>query len=178
MLVINTERLLLRSLEIEDAPVLFAYRSREEIFRYHNWQPIIENDAVDFIKKYGFGNNLRIHQWNQFAVTLREDGILIGDCGILLIDQNEAEIGYTIAPIYQEKGFASEAVYALITYLFKIFGINKLKAQTIPDNKASIKLLMKMGFQEEDNQDVDIEGDLMFILDSKRYLAIHDNNLT
>ena len=55
--------------------------------------------------------------WHQLGIYLAESEELIGDCGFKLLDENRAEIGYTIAPDYQNRGFGFEAIQSLLNFL-------------------------------------------------------------
>jgi len=49
-----------------------------------------------------------------------KDGQLIGDIGVRFLDDSQVELGYTLSPEYQGKGYAAEAVNAVIDYLFTV----------------------------------------------------------
>lgn len=70
----------------------------------------------------------------QIAICKKDTGEVIGDCGVRLLsnDSCEVEIGYTIAPTYQGKGFAIEAVKAVIDYIFNILHKNRVYAFVDP----------------------------------------------
>jgi RimJ/RimL family protein N-acetyltransferase len=174
-LIIYSNRVFLRPLCNDDAGELFTYRSKPEVAKYQLWKPVELNDAITFIKKARFYTRLINKQWNQFAICLRNKDTLIGDIGLLLIDQ-KAEIGYTIAPHFQRMGFAFEAVTSIIKYLFNNHIVNTIIAYTDPNNVPSIMLLRKIGFQlDSSHQQEGIDcTDLCFILEND----IHHNGKT
>ena len=86
--------------------------------------------------------------WLQLAVCLKE-GQLIGDVGIHFLEDEQMEIGYTLSPDYQGRGYAIEAVQAVVEYLFSALKKHRVTASVDPDNGPSIKLLEKMGFRKE-----------------------------
>jgi RimJ/RimL family protein N-acetyltransferase len=162
---IDSYKVFLRPLSGEDSANLFSYRSKPEVAKFQLWQPVEINDAIRFIKKARFHTELINHQWNQFAICLRTNEEMIGDIGILLKD-HKAEIGFTIAPHFQRKGFAFEAVTSLIKYLFQNHIVHTIIAYTDPKNVPSLTLLKKMDFYQDSlndraNRDV---TDLCFIL--------------
>jgi RimJ/RimL family protein N-acetyltransferase len=75
--------------------------------------------------------------------------ILIGTCGATLpLELNhDPEIGYGVLPAYQRRGYASEAVVALIEWIFSRPHVRSVNAQTFPHLKASLGVLAKNGFQ-------------------------------
>jgi RimJ/RimL family protein N-acetyltransferase len=89
--------------------------------------------------------------WYQLVITLRATGAVIGDCG-LHPDAHEArvcEIGFTVAPSHQRQGLGTEAVGALLAYLFDERGKQRLIAYADVDNAPSHRLLEAHGFRRE-----------------------------
>ena len=76
--------------------------------------------------------------------------MLIGDIGIhFLEDDAQAEIGYTISPDYQGQGYGTEAVSAVISYLFTGLRKHRIIASVDPRNTRSVKLLDRLGMRRE-----------------------------
>jgi len=103
------------------------------------------------------------------GVYTNSTGGLIGDIGLhfLAKNSNSAEIGYTIAPEHQRKGYAFEGIERVLAYLFETFKISQVFADVIRGNTASIALLQKLGAQQvnvTDHQNLiqTEEGDLLF----------------
>jgi len=146
---IETERLFLRTLNLTDKDAFFKYRSMPEVYKYQAWCPKNTAEIEAFIIK-----NLAVHlnekdTWLQLAVCLK-GGPLIGDIGVhCLVDEQQVEIGYTLSPEYQGKGYAAEAVRAVIAYLFSELEKHRVSASVDPDNSRSVKLLEKLGFRKE-----------------------------
>ena len=90
-------------------------------------------------------------EWFQFAVGLRATGQLIGDCAAMpqAGDPRQCEIGFTIAPDYQGRGYATEAVRLLLNYLFTERGKHRITAYCDPRNAASVALLERLGMRRE-----------------------------
>jgi RimJ/RimL family protein N-acetyltransferase len=85
----------------------------------------------------------------QIAFQSVEVGTLVGDAMLrIAAGGKSAEIGYTIAPKYQQLGFGSEGVKALLDYAVPRLGLELVEASTLEDNEASIALLLSLGFQE------------------------------
>jgi RimJ/RimL family protein N-acetyltransferase len=61
----------------------------------------------------------------------------------------QAEIGFTLAPAEQGKGYASEAVRAVLHHLFLVRGLHKVAAECDARNTASARLLERVGFTRE-----------------------------
>lgn len=76
----------------------------------------------------------------------REDRELIGFCGLdLLWGGDEIEIGYWLAPDYWGKGLATEAGQAVMQHGFGSLGLQRIVAVAHPENRASIRVLEKLG---------------------------------
>jgi RimJ/RimL family protein N-acetyltransferase len=146
---IKIDRLLIRQLEMQDKNVFFEYRSMPEVYRYQGWKPRTIHDAQDFINRnIGIIPNTK-NTWLQLAVCLIE-GQLIGDLGVhFLEDGYQVEIGYTLAPTFQGKGYATEAVKAVLNHLFKVLLKHRVTASVDPENTKSALLLERIGFQKE-----------------------------
>lgn len=146
---IITERLLIRTLGEKDTEVFFGYRSHPQVGRYQGWHPVSINEIEVFIAK-----NLEIvpntsGTWLQMAICLRDDQ-LIGDIGIhFLDDPAQVEIGYTLSPAFQGRGYANEAVKAVMDYLFTDLHKHRISASVDPENIRSIRLLEKLGMRKE-----------------------------
>lgn len=145
---IETKQLTLRRLEMNDKQSLYAYRSLPEVALYQSWQPSTLEEAENFILRTLEADPFKEDQWIQMAVCLKS-GTMIGDIGIHFIDEFQAELGYTLSPLYQHQGYAFEAVSAVIDLLFTQFHKHRITASADPDNRNSIRLLEKLGFRKE-----------------------------
>lgn len=89
--------------------------------------------------------------WFQIALVLKDTGKLIGDCAIHTLpqDNDQVEIGFTVDPLFQNKGFGLEAVKCLLEYIFKVLNKHRVIAVTDVRNKNSIKLLERIGLRRE-----------------------------
>lgn len=88
--------------------------------------------------------------WGPWLAVLKSDGTIIGDLGFKGApdDKNAVEIGYGFLEGYWHKGYATEAVGILMEWAWEQEGVHKIKAETLPDNPGSIRVLEKMGMEE------------------------------
>src|SRR3954452_17382511 len=108
---LDSPRLLLRHFKDADLPIFHAYRNDPEVARFQSWQQPTEDQARAFIDEMKTLQPGVPGEWFQFAVELKETGLLIGDLA-MKVDREEprqAEIGYTFAHEHQGKGYATEA---------------------------------------------------------------------
>jgi len=149
--VLESPRLLLRRLEPRDSGAVFAYRSAPRVYEYQLWVPENEQEVREFIHhKIAALPNTK-GTWFQFAVCLRDGGELIGDCGIRFPedDEEQVEIGITLSPAHQSRGYAAEALESLLQYVFGTLGKHRVFASVDPENRACIKLLERVGMRRE-----------------------------
>jgi RimJ/RimL family protein N-acetyltransferase len=115
------ERVLLRRFRPADVAEFVAYRSRAEVARFQSWDaPYPREEGERFVRQQMNEHPDTAGEWFQFAVALRPAGQLIGDCAAMphAGDPRQCEIGFTIAPGYQGRGYATEAARLLVGYLF------------------------------------------------------------
>src|SRR5215210_518471 len=115
---IESPKLVLRHFKPADLPAFHAYRNDSEVAKYQGWDAFTKEHAIAFIEEMASLQPGIPGEWFQFAVELKETGLLIGDCA-LKPDREEprqAEMGYTLAREHQGKGYASEAVSTLLDY--------------------------------------------------------------
>jgi len=145
-------RVVLRRLRPGDLAALVRYRSEPAVARFQGWDsPYPAADGERLI-----GEMLGRHpdtpgEWFQFAIAIEPDGRLAGDCGALISadDPRQAEIGFTLAPEHQGAGYATEAVLALLGYLFGERAKHRVTASCDPRNTRSAALLERVGMRRE-----------------------------
>src|SRR5271170_4736769 len=112
-------RVVLRRFRAEDVAEFVAYRSDPEVARYQSWDaPYPQEEGERFIRQMKTAHPDTPGEWFQFAVVLRATGQLAGDCAAMprADDPSQCEIGFTIAPRYEGRGYATEAVRLLVGY--------------------------------------------------------------
>jgi len=148
---ISARRLVLRRLSPADAAAMYAYRADPDVSRYQNWEPLNVDEIHRFIEGLaGFGPDTP-GRWFQLGVFHRDTGQLMGDCGIHVpaADPRQAEIGITLAPAFQGQGLASEALRALLGFLFEDLGKHRVFGSVDPRNLPSVALLERVGLRRE-----------------------------
>lgn len=146
---LRTDRLILKKLDRRDAEVLYAYRSREEVRKFQSFHPRSLQHVEEFFKDLAEVPDVE-DTWFQLGIYLKEEKMLIGDLGLhFLPDGCQVEIGYTLDPCYQGKGYATEAMHEILKYLFEKLQKHRVTASVDPLNENSIRLLEKLGFRRE-----------------------------
>lgn len=148
---LETERLTLESIRLEDAKILY-----EEIFNdfeyYKFYFQLPYKTFEDFfrtIQKY----QEYYEEGNHFiwGIRLKNNKKIIG---IVLLHgkdklNNSCKIGYIISKQEQNKGYITEAIKSVISFCFEVLEIHRIEANVLPNNLKSIKILEKIGFHYE-----------------------------
>ncbi len=142
---------MLRELRPDDAETIFAYRSHPDVARYQSWEPASADEVRMFVARQSHAQPFAPGSWHQLGIALRSTDTLIGDCGVhVLADEpRQAELGITVAAEHQRRGYASEALRALLAVLFGERGMHRVYGSVDPRNGASIALLHRAGFRQE-----------------------------
>ena len=149
---LTTERLILRKFEMSDAEAMFKnWANDEEVTRFLTWPPHADVSVTEGVLKEWVGHYGK-PDYYQWAIVLKEDGNEpIGSIGVVL--QNEkaemAHIGYCIARRLWRRGITSEALQAVMDYLFDEVRYGCIQARHDPRNLGSGKVMEKCGMRYE-----------------------------
>ncbi|MCW8808829.1 MAG: GNAT family N-acetyltransferase [Rhodanobacter sp.] len=148
---IDTPRLRLDALHADDAAALFAYRADPDVARFQGWRPASVAEAGDFIARQRGASLDTPDGWWQRAIRLREGGQLIGDLGLHVPSDahGSGEVGITIAPAFQTRGYAGEALRAAFELVFDRLGWHRIHASVDPRNVASMAMLRSLEMRQE-----------------------------
>jgi len=184
-----TQRLILRRFADSDLARFIAYRHDPQIARFQGWSMLSYNEAQSFISEMRTAEIGIPGEWFQIAIASlaagiaqKESNLLLGDIGIQVYaeDPTIVEIGFTLSRSEQGKGYAKEAVQALINSLFEIGTINKIVGISDMRNGSSINLLRRLGMNMRRSDEVEFKGELCikqtFELDRKDWLISQKNN--
>lgn len=149
-LPLATQRLELRPFRDDDVDALFDYHSRPEAARYLLNGPLDRDGVRAKIERHQTQRGLDTDA-RALAVAVEFEGRLIGDVGIWLIDETDAkaEIGWVFSPDVAGRGFATEAVSALIDAVFATYPLHRVEAQMDGRNEASARLCERVGMTRE-----------------------------
>ena len=145
--VLETERLTLRALNLDDAKAIFGLRTNKEVNEFIDRKTLNNlSEARAFINRI---SNLTINTKGVFwVIESKSNHQLIGTIGLRNFEDEEeyAEIGYELDPIYQQKGFMSEAFESILEFGFQEMELKTIEAFTHKNNSDSISLLKKQDF--------------------------------
>ena len=130
MIFLETERLILRNVRMEDAGIMHDYRNDDRCARFQRGQ----TKDLDGIEKL-------------IAVELKESGCLVGEI-VVMPNDGCFSIGYTFHYAYHRRGYAFEALSYLTELLHERYPKMEFISFTEPDNVASMSLLRKLGYSD------------------------------
>jgi len=150
VIILETERLILRQLTQEDAKFIF------ELLNDPSWIQNIGDrnirtldDARSYIEK-GPRASYEKNGFGLYLIALKETGESVGMCGLIRREGLEdVDIGYALLPKFWSKGYAVEAARATKAYAKDVVGLNRLVAIVDPANEGSIRVLEKIGLRYE-----------------------------
>lgn len=150
MNILETERLVLRRMRVEDAEFIFELVNEPAFIRnigdkgvrtLEDARNYILNGPVASYAKFGFG---------LYVVVIKETGAAIGICGLLKRDSLEdVDIGFALFEKFWGRGFAYESAAAVMEYGRTALGLKRIVAITSPDNEGSMRVLEKLGLRFE-----------------------------
>jgi ribosomal-protein-alanine N-acetyltransferase len=146
-IVIETPRLLLRELTDADHAALYEMYQDPRMNRFiggppppreEYWQKVHETWPA-YYARHGFG---------LWATVRKEDGRLMGRCGLLAQEvegERHVEVGYALAPEFRGRGYATEAAVASRDHAFRTLGVPHVISLILPGNAASVRVAERNG---------------------------------
>jgi [ribosomal protein S5]-alanine N-acetyltransferase len=153
---IETERLILKSTEVDLLPLVFDYFQRNRK-HFLPWGPAYEPawDTEDYHRKKLLQYGQQMEAGNNFWVFLFEkdnEQKIIGDIHLSNIVRSifqSCNIGYRLDETAQNHGFMREALTKVAQYTFQEMKLHRIEANIMPSNTRSIKLITSLGFEHE-----------------------------
>jgi RimJ/RimL family protein N-acetyltransferase len=145
MCILKTKRLRLRELTLDDLDDLHAVLS-DPVSMAHYPKPF-DRDMTQGWIEWNL-RNYRDHGFGLWAAILKEDGLLVGDCGLTVQrveGVDELEIGYHILRSHQGRGLATEGARAVRDYAFDILDRDRVISWMGPENTPSRRVAEKVG---------------------------------
>jgi ribosomal-protein-alanine N-acetyltransferase len=149
MIVIRTERLVLRELDLDDAAFILELLNEPAFLRFIGDKGVRTLDgARDYMRKGPIDSYGR-HGFGLYAACLL-DGTPIGICGLVKRDGlTDADVGFAFLSRHCAKGYAAESASAVLAHARRVLRMPRIVAITAPENRGSIAVLEKIGLQFE-----------------------------
>ena len=150
MSVLESERLVLRELDLDDAEFILELLNEPAFVRFIGDKGVrtladareyLEKGPLDSYRRLGFG---------LYLASLRADGTPIGMCGLVKREGlADVDVGFALRSRYWSQGYAVEAAAAVLDYGRRTLNLGRIVAIANPDNRASIAVLEKIGLEFE-----------------------------
>jgi RimJ/RimL family protein N-acetyltransferase len=150
MIVLETERLVLRRLTADDAAFILELLNEPSFLRFIGDRGVrslddarryIETGPMAMYAEHGFG---------MFLTELKEDAVPIGICGLMKREAlPDVDVGFAFLPRFWSRGYALESATAVVELGRRAFGLKRITGITKPDNRSSIKVLERLGLTFE-----------------------------
>lgn len=145
--ILQTERLYLRALDLEDAAFILELVNSPGWLKYIGYRNI---NTIEDAQNYLLDGPLKSYSMNGFGlwcIVLKESNAPIGMCGLLKREYlDHPDLGYAILPPYEGLGYTTEITKATLAYIVEILKINTIMAITNVDHVRSIRVLEKNAF--------------------------------
>jgi len=146
---LESERLLIRPFKIGDEQAMFELNSNPLVQKYTGDTLVTTKKQAEEILHNIVLKDYQIYGYGRFAVIYKFDQKLIGFTGIKYLPEvnGESDLGYRFLPEYWGKGIATESSKMALEYGFKSLQLEKILGFTELKNKASTRVLEKVGFK-------------------------------
>ena len=143
---LESDRLLIRFVDISDARDFFVFCSKESVTKYLTFNPYkhiyqARRAITNMIRSY------LAEKCINFSIVLKEINKVIGSISLTVVDNHSAEIGYLLDDTYWNQGIMNEALNLVVETAFNYYHIDILLGKYIKENIPSEKVLMKNGFK-------------------------------
>ena len=146
MTFIETNRLILRNVAAKDADIMYDYRNNEICARYQRGQTKDYNGIVALVERRK-NDVMSVDAPFMVAVALKDTDEMVGEIVVMPKD-GTISLGYTFSYKHHRKGYAFEALTALINMLHKQYPKWDFISFTEPENEPSMALLKKLGYKD------------------------------
>ncbi|MBJ7381068.1 MAG: GNAT family N-acetyltransferase [Acidimicrobiia bacterium] len=147
--LVSTEQITIRRFIASDIETLHAYRNHPEIGKQRSWlMPWEYDDTVMFVAEMAMRDPLfERGEWAHLAIERVGHEGLIGDIGVLWqVDDDVAEVVFTLAPDHRSLGVMTESIQAICTEITESLSLRLVAAVVEIDNDPARYLLERCGF--------------------------------
>jgi len=147
-LLIETDRLRLREFTIDDCQYVYELHSDHEVQKYTG-EPVVTSlvEVEQGMKERTF-KDYNKHGFGRWAVFLKDTKEFIGWAGLKYLPEfDKVDLGYRFKRAFWGKGYATESSVAILEYGFNTLNLECIIAIAMVENKASIRVMEKVGMQ-------------------------------
>lgn len=176
--IFETERLLLKPTDIEDADFIFELMNTPKWMQFIGDRNVKSKDAAQtYIKNKIRAQNERLG-FSNYTVIRKSDKIKMGSCG--LYDReglDGVDIGFAFLPQFEGQGYGFEAASEVLKMAFEKFNLDKVVAITVKSNLVSQSLLKKLGLVNKGEILLPGDDKKMILFEIMNQLSLKNKNL-
>ncbi|MEN8928108.1 MAG: GNAT family N-acetyltransferase [Flavobacteriales bacterium] len=169
MIILTTDRLIIREFDISDAKAMFDLNSDKEVLKYTG-DVAFESvgKTKDFLSNYPDYEKNGFGRW---IVELKGTNEILGWCGLKKHEDGKVDIGYRFYQKEWGKGYATEAARACLEYGFELLELEEILGNSAIENKKSIRVFDKLGMKFIENKTCDgIEDAVRYRISKNEFL--------
>jgi len=143
---LETPRLVLREITLEDADAIHAYAANPDVVRYMVWGPNTLEQTRKFCAERVATRRDPNRTSYELAINVKPGTVTVGAIGLRIksVENREAELGYVLHPVYWGKGYVTEAAQCMLEFGFEQLKMHRIYAFAAPDNAASLRVLARL----------------------------------
>lgn len=141
----ESERILLRPVSLDDAEEMYEHTSDEETTRYIYEQHIDLNQTKKLIENYFLKEPI-----GKYAIVLKETSKMIGTIEFRVHEWNKSgELGYILSRHYWGNGYMNESANLILGLAFNLLGLERVFSESDVKNEASSRMMSRLGMKYE-----------------------------
>jgi ribosomal-protein-alanine N-acetyltransferase len=147
---LETERLILRKICLDDAEDIFEYAVEPDVATYVSWEPHTSiKDSINFINS--LTQRYEKTGLSEWGLVYKKNKKCIGTCGYLWWHtyHARAELGFALSKKYWNRGLMTEALREVVKFGFEKMKLNRIEARCFIANRASENVMQKIGMKFE-----------------------------
>ncbi len=148
---LETPRLVLRELALEDAVAVQAWAADPEVYQFMPWGPNTMEDTARFLQSVIEARRAEPRSAFELGFVAKDSGELVGagGCRIQSLPQRAGDLGYVLRRDVWGRGYATEAAAGLLEFGLRGLGLHRVWATCHVDNARSARVLERIGMQRE-----------------------------
>ncbi len=146
---LETDRLVIRRMEYDDADDFFEIYDNRDVTEYLDWKGPDSEETAEMLIEY-FNNQFDSMSAIRWGIEEKSSGILIGTMVVHdFVKESIADLGYDLNRKFWKKGYMTEAMKAILSFCFTEMELHRIQCLISPENKPSVALVEKLGFTKE-----------------------------
>lgn len=173
MVILQTNRLTLSTVSMEDAPFILELLNTPNWLRYIGDRGIFNLERAEDYIQQGPQKSYAQFGFGLWRVARTDDNLSLGVCGLLKRDTlDDPDIGFAFLPEYEGQGLAFESSHAVLNYAATTLKLKRIIAITTEENQRSLNLLNRLGLSFE--KKITLPGQLQEFILLGKHLSVEE----